>query len=141
MLRSPSALAVMWLLSGCAHTHYYADDEGKTELPGLPFTWVDKDGNPRQAYVSTCTGFGKASFEIQRTEAGGYLRFSQNLDSTAAAELAGSLADKAFEAGKKAGAAEKQAEMEGLKMRIRQLLQSLPNDPARERALDDPALK
>jgi hypothetical protein len=31
--------------------------------------------------------------------------------------------------------------MEGLKMRIRQLLQSLPNDPARARALDDPALK
>jgi hypothetical protein len=88
VLRSPTALAALWLLSGCAHTHYYADDEGKTELPGLPFTWVDKDGKPRQAYVSTCTGFGEASFEIQRTETGGYVRFSQNLDSTAAAALA-----------------------------------------------------
>jgi hypothetical protein len=141
MPRAIPVLAAAVVLAGCARTRYYADAEGKTELPGLPFTWIDKDGQPRQAYASATTGFGTASFEIHRTEAGGYTRFSQNLDSTAAAELAGSIVDRAFDAGMKAGAAAREAEVRELKAKMRQVLQSLPDSPARAKALEDPLLR
>lgn len=94
------------LVSGCAHTHYYADKEGNKELAGLPIIWIDKEGNRQEAYVSTCSGFGTASFELERTSDGGFTKFSNNLDSTAAAQIAGSILDKAFEAGKTAARAE-----------------------------------
>jgi hypothetical protein len=131
---------LLWLLAGCARTRFYADADGRTELPGLPFTWVDGEGKPHLAYVSTSTGFGKASFEVYRAESGGYTRFASNLDSTAAADLAGGIIDRAFDAGLKAGEASKEAEIRELKARVRRLIQSLPEGPAREKALEDPLL-
>lgn len=86
--------------AGCATTYYY-DENGK-ELVGLPFVWKDEKGKARLAYVKTSTGFGQATFTLERNEAGGYTRVTSNLDSTAAAQLTGDVLDRAFEAGKRA---------------------------------------
>jgi len=88
------------LVAGCATTYYY--DENGRELPGLPFVWKDEKGISHLAYVKVSTGFGQATFTLERSEAGGYTRFTSNLDSTAAAHLTGDVLDKAFEAGKRA---------------------------------------
>jgi hypothetical protein len=121
-------------LAGCAHTHYYTVDmEGKKELPGMPFLWKDSHGALHDGYVSTCSGFGTASFEIERSETTGiYTKFSNNLDSTAAAQLAGGLIDHAFELGKSAGAAEEKAkttkEVEQNRAKLREEIERIDID-------------
>jgi len=95
------------LVSGCATADYY--DELGNELPGLPFVWKDAEGKPHLAYVRTSTGFGEATFTVERSEAGGYTRFTNNLDSTALAESTGDVIEKAFLAGKQAAKAELKA--------------------------------
>lgn len=98
-----AVLGVVFGLAGCAHTVFY--DSNKEELPGLPFLYHDGQST-KLIYVNTSTGFGTASFAVERDTIGGYTQFSTNLDSTAAAQIAGNVIDKAFEAGKKAMAAE-----------------------------------
>jgi hypothetical protein len=102
-------------VSGCATAKFY-DQKGE-ELPGLPFVYKDHQGLPHLAYVKTTSGFGEATFSIDRNESGGYTKFSNNLDSTAAAQLTGDVVSKAFEAGRKAGRAELEARIRKLEDR------------------------
>lgn len=108
-------------LSGCASAHFY--DERGEELPGLPFVWNDALGQPHLAYVKTSTGFGTAAFSLDRSESGGYTKFSNNLASTGVADLSETLLKEAFDAGK-------QAAWEGFRARIERL-----EDPVRRDAL------
>ncbi len=50
MCKKVLALVAMLFSVGCASTHYYKED-GKTELPGLPFVWKDEKGKAQRAYV------------------------------------------------------------------------------------------
>ena len=93
-------LPLLILLAGCATTYYF-DENGK-ELAGLPFVWKDANGKAHLAYVKTSTGFGQATFTMERAEAGGYTKFASNLDSTGAAQLTADVLDRAFEAGMRA---------------------------------------
>jgi hypothetical protein len=108
---------------GCAHTEFYGADGSR--LKGLPFVYVDEAGSKHLAFVSTSTGFGTAAFAVDRTQDGGYTKFSTNLNSTAAAELAGGALDQAFDLGKKAALLELQE----------RALRLPADDPARERIL------
>ena len=119
-------LLAIWA-SGCAVAHYY-DEEGN-DLPGMPFVWKDQLGKAHLAYVATSTGLGQATFTLERTETGGYTRFTNNLDSTAGSEMAGNAIQSAFEAGRLAARAE-----------IRERLEQLPDDAAKralQRALEE----
>lgn len=123
---SACVLLAVWA-SGCAVAHYY-DEEGK-DLPGMPFVWKDQYGKAHLAYVKTSTGLGQATFTLERTETGGYTRFTNNLDSTAVSEMAGSAFEAAFEAGKIAARAE-----------IQERILRLEDDAARralQRALEE----
>jgi hypothetical protein len=104
----PCAFA-LW---GCATAHFY-DERGK-ELPGLPFVWKDAEGQPHNAYVKASTGFGAATFSVDRSESGGYTKFSNNLDSTGVADLSATLLEEAFEAGKRAAWEELRSRIERL---------------------------
>ena len=123
---SACVLLAVWA-SGCAVAHYY-DEEGK-DLPGMPFTWKDQYGKAHLAYVKTSTGLGQATFTLERTESGGYTRFTNNLDSTAVTETAGVALESAFEAGRMAARAE-----------IRERVMQLEDDAAKralQRALEE----
>ena len=95
----------------------------------MPFVWKDPQGKAHLAYVKTSTGFGQATFTLERTETGGYTRFTNNLDSTAVSEMAGDAFQSAFEAGRLAARAE-----------IRERVLELQDDAARralQRALEE----
>ena len=114
MSKRLSALCILGsiLVSGCAAANYY--DELGNELPGLPFVWKDAEGKPHLAYVRTSTGLGEATFTVERNEAGGYTRFTNNLDSTAVGQATGEVIEKAFLAGKMAAKAEFKARISAM---------------------------
>ena len=108
--RALIAATCLLVASGCAVTRFY--DERGRELPGLPFVWKDSAGRPHLAYAEASTGLGEASFTVERSERGGYTRFSSNLDSSAGTQLAGDAIEWAFEAGKLAARAELRSRVE-----------------------------
>ena len=92
-LRYAASLLTL-LLWSCASTSYY--DANSKALPGLPFVYRDPaTGQNKLGYVQTRTGFGTASFTVKMSDSAGYYtEFTNNLDSTATAELAGGVIDK-----------------------------------------------
>jgi hypothetical protein len=116
-------LAAFWM-SGCATAKFY--DQKGDELPGLPFVYKDHEGQPHLAYVKTTTGFGEATFSVERSEAGGYTKFSNNLDSTGTAQLTSDVISKAFDAGRMAARAELKAKI--LKLEDRATRETLLRD-------------
>lgn len=92
------------VLAGCATARFY--DEKGERLPGLPFVWKDAEGRSHLAYVRSSTGFGSAAFSLERKEDGGYVKFSNDLDSRGATQITGDLLDRVFEAGVREGRAQ-----------------------------------
>ena len=66
MLKRGPILIIVLFPVGCAETLFYKED-GKTEMPGLPFLWKDETGKPNLAYVKTTAGFSApANFTLVR---------------------------------------------------------------------------
>lgn len=120
MLRAFAVTCALASLAGCAYTEYLDGTAPIVDhkLPGLPVVYKDAENKSRLAYIKVHSGFGTASFTVKTREGGGIEEFTNNLDSTAAAQLAGNVIDKAWEAAtksakvKSAEAAEKAIEDE-----------------------------
>ena len=99
-LTGTTVVVLLLTLSGCATACYF--DARGNRLPGLPFVWKDHKGKAHLAYVRTTSGFGQATFTVDRGESGGYTKFATNVDSSAGADLAGTALDRAVDVGRRA---------------------------------------
>lgn len=122
-MRRQISVLIAVALCGCAETQFFKDD-GKTQMPGLPFVWTDEKGESQLGYVRTTPGFfPPGNFTVVRDAEGGYTQFAVNIHHSIAAQLAGqptvpggNLSEKilVFELGKRIALERMRAEIQAL---------------------------